>query len=120
MSALGSKLRTLQGGTVGFYCPGCDSMHVVRLTTDRDNWKFNGNGDTPTFQPSVLVRWGHHVPGVEKCYCGRQPTFLDPDEEPTPAACGVCHSFVTDGRIQFLADCTHSLAGKTVDLPDFP
>lgn len=32
----------------------------------------------------------------------------------------VCHSFVTDGRIQFLADCTHDLAGLTVDLPDFP
>jgi hypothetical protein len=31
----------------------------------------------------------------------------------------ICHSFVTDGRIQFLNDCTHSLAGQTVDLPDF-
>ena len=29
-----------------------------------------------------------------------------------------CHSFVTDGRIQFLADCTHPLAGQTVDLPE--
>ena len=25
----------------------------------------------------------------------------------------------TDGRIQFLGDCTHHLAGQTVDLPDF-
>lgn len=32
----------------------------------------------------------------------------------------VCHSFVTDGRIQFLSDCTHSLAGQTVDLPEMP
>ena len=32
----------------------------------------------------------------------------------------VCHSFVTDGRIQFLADCTHALAGQTVDLPEWP
>jgi len=31
----------------------------------------------------------------------------------------VCHSFVTDGRIQFLTDCTHALAGQTVDIPDF-
>jgi len=30
----------------------------------------------------------------------------------------VCHSYVTDGRIQFLADCTHALAGLTVDLPE--
>ena len=30
----------------------------------------------------------------------------------------VCHSFVTDGRIQFLADSNHALAGQTVDLPE--
>jgi hypothetical protein len=29
-----------------------------------------------------------------------------------------CHSFVTNGKIQFLADCTHKLAGQTVELPD--
>lgn len=28
-----------------------------------------------------------------------------------------CHSWVTEGRIEFLADCTHSMAGQTVDLP---
>jgi hypothetical protein len=31
----------------------------------------------------------------------------------------VCHSFVTDGRIQFLTDCTHAFAGRTVDLPEW-
>ena len=31
----------------------------------------------------------------------------------------VCHSFVTNGRIQYLGDCTHKLAGQTVDLPDW-
>jgi hypothetical protein len=30
----------------------------------------------------------------------------------------VCHSFVTDGKIQFLGDCTHALAGQTVELPE--
>lgn len=30
----------------------------------------------------------------------------------------VCHSFIRDGRIEFLSDCTHALAGQTVDLPD--
>ncbi len=29
------------------------------------------------------------------------------------------HSFVVDGHIQFLGDCTHELAGQTVDIPDF-
>lgn len=31
----------------------------------------------------------------------------------------ICHSFVRDGQIQYLGDCTHEYAGKTVDLPDF-
>lgn len=31
----------------------------------------------------------------------------------------VCHSFITDGQIQFLNDCTHPLAGQTVPLPNF-
>ena len=32
----------------------------------------------------------------------------------------VCHTFVTDGRIQYLGDCTHALAGQTVDMIDWP
>jgi hypothetical protein len=37
--------------------------------------------------------------------------------EPIPT---VCHSYVTDGKIRFLDDCTHELAGKTVELEDVP
>ena len=44
----------------------------------------------------------------------------NPDEDHRPWFCRVCHTFVTDGRIQFLSDCTHALAGQTVDLPDIP
>ena len=41
-------------------------------------------------------------------------------EAPLPAPVPfVCHSFVVDGRIQFLGDCTHELACQTVDIPDF-
>ncbi len=29
------------------------------------------------------------------------------------------HSFIKDGMIEFLGDCTHKLAGQTVDLPEF-
>src|SRR5436309_254590 len=31
----------------------------------------------------------------------------------------VCHSFVRDGLIEFLGDCTHPLAGRTVPLEPF-
>lgn len=51
-------------------------------------WTFNGDMAKPTIRPSILAR------GAE-----------------------TCHSFVTDGQIQYLADSTHSLAGQTVALP---
>ena len=30
----------------------------------------------------------------------------------------ICHSFIRDGFIEYLSDCTHSLAGKTVELKE--
>ncbi|MFD6316924.1 DUF6527 family protein [Methylorubrum thiocyanatum] len=116
-------LRTLEGGRVGFHCPGCNEMHVVAADPSNPmpngaKWGFNGNYDRPTFTPSVLVRTGHHVPGhsAGPCWCTYN---AEHPEEPAPFACTVCHSFVTDGQIQFLSDCTHALAGQTVPLPSF-
>jgi hypothetical protein len=70
--------------------------HVVYVTTpDRPRWTFNGDLDKPTFNPSLLVTWTQH----------QMPQ--------------VCHSFVRDGQIQFLSDCTHKLAGQTVEIPEW-
>ena len=67
--------------------------------------------ERPTFTPSLLVRGT--VPLTSE-----QITAYDRGEGlPTPVPY-VCHSFITDGRIQFLSDCTHALAGQTVDLPE--
>jgi len=30
----------------------------------------------------------------------------------------VCHYFLKGGMLQFLGDCTHTLAGQTVPLPE--
>lgn len=96
------KAITHEGDVCGyqFACPGCGEPHAIP-TTGPKAWGFNGDVDRPTFTPSILVRsvkdpWG--------------PVF-----DPTPT---VCHSFVRDGCIEFLGDCTHPLAGQTVDLPD--
>lgn len=118
MSALGSKLRLCEGGRVMFRCPGCNQNHVVLVNSGipgRD-WSFNGKGDTPTFTPSVLVTWEQGDPPVTP------ENLAEFKKAPWPQSKvkKVCHSFVTDGRIQFLTDCTHALAGQTVDLPDFP
>lgn len=33
---------------------------------------------------------------------------------------GICHFYVTDGKIQFCTDCTaHKWGGQTLDLPDW-
>ena len=121
MGALGKKLRRLEGGLVLFHCPGCRTGHQVRVDpTFGSAWGFNGSGDAPTFTPSVLVRGGHYTHGEMpgNCYCDYSERY--PDREPIEGKCFRCHSFVTDGRIQFLSDCTHELAGQTVDLPDHP
>ncbi len=92
---------------VHFRCPGCVDFHQVRVGT----WTFNGDLDLPTFTPSVLVRGKQLQQG---------DGFFNPAHNRVlPGGEIVCHSFVTDGRIQFLGDCTHALAGQTVDLPEW-
>jgi hypothetical protein len=73
-----------------FYCEGCKTHHYA----DK-RWSFNGDFEKPTFSPSILVEIGHY-----------------------PKPNDICHSFVKDGKIQYLSDCTHHLAGQTVELLD--
>lgn len=100
-----------------FFCPGCKKEHIVRVQGEaRPNWTFNGNLERPTLSPSIMLTTGHYVPGhraESACWC----TTKDPDGEDWGFGCGICHSFVRDGQIQFLGDSTHTLAGKIVDLP---
>jgi hypothetical protein len=80
---------------VAFHCPGCEHGHSIPVS-GRRAWQWNGSYDSPTITPSLLVNKG-----------GANPTAP------------VCHSHVTAGNIQFLNDCTHKLAGQTVQIPDF-
>lgn len=80
-----------------FFCPGCDFIH--RFNIDPDNgkptWDFDGDMDNPTFSPSLGLSY--------------------PDEEGFH-----CHLFLKKGKIRYLSDCKHDLAGKTIDLPPLP
>jgi hypothetical protein len=95
-----------------FKCPGCKETHSIN-----DTWTWNGSTAAPTFSPSVLVR------GVQLTDKGRAEyeAWCDSDdlkrEEPFDHVNTVCHSFVRDGMIQYLDDCTHELRGQTVELP---
>ena len=105
-----------QGLTIGYfiYCPGCKGMHAIHVEGPVV-WAFNGDIEKPTFSPSLLLRSGHHIHNhTGECWCTYEKRF----NKKSPFNCVVCHSFITDGKIQFLSDCTHELAGQTVDLPD--
>lgn len=100
--------RTLAGWS--FICPGCGDDHTVYTDSRFSNavWGYNHNPNSPTFTPSLLVRTGKYA----------DPNW-NPDKELAGDAYNYqCHSFITDGRIQFLGDCSHKLVGQTVELPE--
>jgi len=90
-----------------FNCPGCKYTHPIHVKWDPEEikdhakfkyyshptWVWNGSMTAPTFSPSLLVN---------KSYPKKR-----------------CHSFITNGKIQFLDNCFHDLKGKTVDIPDW-
>lgn len=117
---MSNKVRQLENGGMAFKCPGCKEKHVIYVGDGAGpRWSWNGSLTQPTFQPSVLVRSGHFVPergGDKDCWCTYNAEHPD---DPADFKCRHCHTFITDGRIQFLSDCSHELAGQTVDLPEW-
>ena len=100
-----TKIRAL-GKTHYFWCPGCNRAHAID-----EKWKYNGNSDKPTISPSILVRGTVDLTEDEcRRIINREKVI------PKPL---ICHSFVREGNIQFLPDCTHALAGKTVEIPEW-
>ncbi len=73
-----------------FYCPGCELNHTISTVPSglKKYHTLSGPLHSPTIKASVLYK----------------------DERL------ICHSFVTDGEIEFLNDTTHHLAGKIVKL----
>lgn len=72
-------------------------------------WNFNGNFNTPTITPSINATWGKQA----------DPNYEEPDgEAPLNGWSGRCHSTISAGFITFCGDCTHSLVGKTLELPE--
>jgi hypothetical protein len=112
MGRISKILRNAEDNRLLFWCPGCNRAHQIQHGYGSGNrWGWNGSVDKPTFTPSIHVRYSH-----PKGYSNENPAPIGWKGEYVD---DICHSFVTDGKIQFLDDCTHALAGKTVDLPEF-
>jgi hypothetical protein len=79
-----------------------------------DTWTFDGNLEKPTFTPSVRIT-GIQTETRDGKWTGRWKK--NEAGEPLQLC---CHYFLTAGQLQFCADSTHALAGKTVPLPDLP
>lgn len=108
---LRGKLRLFNGsGRAAFYCPGCREHHVIRIS-GAGAWGFNGDYDRPTFSPSVLVTGLQGISDDAGEWTGEYKR--GPDGKALEQR---CHSFVREGRIEFLSDCNHELAGKTLDM----
>ncbi|MCK6648395.1 MAG: hypothetical protein L6Q66_01955 [Bacteroidia bacterium] len=100
-----------------FDCPGCGCHHGV-WTQSRNSmnavWHFNGNIEFPTISPSVLVTYE----------CAEPPVTPENYEEyirkpwKQVRVKHICHSFIRNGYIEYLNDCTHKLAGQTILLPE--
>ena len=92
------KLHELAVDMLVFHCPGCKYGHAVTVNgrpfpSTGATWTWNGSMELPTFAPSLLI------------------FANDPAQR--------CHSFVREGRIQFLDDCHHTLANQTIEIPDW-
>lgn len=104
-------------GVFFFHCKGCKCDHSVYTRFANSlgaKWAFNGDVDKPTISPSLLVSWTQADPPITS------ENFDEYKRNPwtqTPVK-KVCHSFITDGKIQYLNDSTHEFAGQTIELPE--
>lgn len=94
------KLRIIEDGRVMFHCPACNTGHMINISNPNmyPIWTFDNNFDSPTFTPSVLLKQEYTPESGKRTY--------------------ICHSFITNGLIIYLNDCTHEFAGKTIEMVD--
>jgi len=102
VTRLSPKLSVIdykEGGiqTYVFHCPACDEPHSYQLGPGDRGWKFNGNNESPSFTPSLLLKRSR----ADYEGCGPR-----------------CHLFVTDGKIHYCDDCEHGMSGKAIDMVD--
>lgn len=74
------------------------------------NWTWNGSVDAPDLKPSILTS-GNRMLTDEEC------ARIAAGEKIAPRPFR-CHSWLNDGMVQFLDDCSHEFRGQTLPLLD--
>ena len=106
------KIKKTNDGRLMLWCPACKMGHWF----DEKIWTFNRDMEKPTINPSLLVRYVRMPDPVERDEKGK--CVMGDDGRIKGCKDMICHSFVKDGQIQFLNDCTHDKAGQTMELGD--
>lgn len=86
-----AKVRVRKDNNFIIYCPACKKEHAFNKS-----WGFNNDFDKPTVDSSLLVN------GYDEELC---VDFR-------------CHSFIKEGTIIYLGDCTHDMKGERIPLPE--
>jgi len=98
------------------YVPGPfhNRMLPIILKGSRDKcerspiWSWNGDTEKPTLKPSILTN-GKRQMTDEEYQRAMKGEKIELDDMR-------CHTWINDGKVQFLNDCTHEFAGQTLDL----
>jgi hypothetical protein len=88
-------LRLIRPGCYEHWCSGCAAPHRLEIGARMPSGQrlgFDGDIYRPSFEPEIVHEDGDRV----------------------------CRYLLRGGRLHFAADCTHALAGQSVELPDFP
>lgn len=120
-----SKINdSMQKGVYFFLCPACACAHwfstsgftpaqALDATVPKGpKWTWNEDREKPTIRASILVKHTKNPPGDPD-------TWKFVNNKAVDCKHIVCHSFITDGKIQFMPDSNHELSGQTVDLEDW-
>lgn len=93
--------KTEEATHIELHMPGPFPYRIIPVITkgrreSTNCWTWNGNIETPDLKPSLL----------SKAEMGENKEKV------------ICHSWINNGRVQFLKDCTHEFAGQTLYLLD--
>lgn len=98
--------RDVGGGLRVFWCPGCNDRHVIDA-----RWTVTESNGVYTVSPSIVNTTGHYSTGhIPECWC-KMPG--------APFQCVRCHVFIRNNTIEYLGDCSHAMAGKTVPMEHY-